>query len=52
MTTLRRPHRLLLAAAALTLFALAGCGGPIQFRPVFGSATSPGPRVYEGGGRS
>jgi hypothetical protein len=55
VTTTQRPlpHRLLLAAAALALLALSGCGsGPIVFRPVFGSAVSPGPRLYEGGNNS
>ena len=52
MTATARPlvHRLLLAAVALALLALSGCGDQIRFRPVFGGAYGPAPRVYEGWG--
>ena len=52
MPTTERPlsHRLVLAAAALVLLALAGCGDPIRFRPVFGSPSGYTPPVNSGWG--
>ena len=55
MTARARPlsHRLLLAAVALALLALSGCGDQIRLRPVFGGpggAYGPVPRVNEGWG--
>jgi hypothetical protein len=56
VTRYRLPYRLVLAAAALALLALTGCGDQFQFRPVFGAtdAGSPVSRVnygWGGGGR-